>query len=1234
MKTRSPMAIFFVSQVLFGGFSVGSAQDWNEIQTIAEKSDFTATSTHAEVIEFQETLAELSPQVTNQEIGLTVNGRSMLATIVAKAPYQLGNHDDPRLRVLLLGNIHSGECAGKEGLLILMRELAQHSDHRWLDNMVVVFLPNYNADGNDRIGRNEIHRRGQMGPAAGMGLRENSQQLDLNRDFVKIDSPEGRSLVGLIDKLNPHLFIDCHTTNGSRHRYQLTYDVPHNPTAPAALKKFLRNDMMPAITRDLEKKGISTFYYGNFSRDQLAWKTYGHQPRYSTEYVGLRGRLSILSEAYSYISYKERIQATAAFVTQCLDYVDDHRIKVIQLLDGIQQQSRHNSTKAQLSLGAEVRPFKEKFKLKGYDGSSDTPKDHDVLFFGDYAATQSKTFPFGYVLSDQEGRVVDRLLMHGIKVFSLTATHQTKVDHFSITKYDRSPTSFQGHQMVTLDGKWETKEANLNQGDYFVPTDQPLGRLAGYLLEPQSDDGFSTWNFFDGSIDVGLNHPVTLLSTATRLPLVEVSQAIAKAKLTLAKIYGANGSGDRQKIPFGGQPPTELKWIDQHQYKTSWNGREVAVDAETGKLNAFELSPQFASSRLLKSGLRSNKVKLILQGKRINLIDAVVFNSQNDLYWVHRTDDLARQLTSDPIPEEWVTPSPDQKQLAFIKNNDLYRIDLETGKVLRVTTDGNENRLNGKLDWVYQEELFGRGNFKGFWWSPNSKNIAYLTLDQSSVNRYRVTDHIPVRQTHEVYPYPKAGDPNPVVGICIDGKKLNLEPLGLETPLISQVCWSPSNEVFFQIQNRIQNVIKLVKWAPGDPSSQVVVEETSPQGWLRSPGNPVWQNVNSKEFIWFTHRGGKRHIATYRNDGALVENGKGKTQRKDDALEVRSFEGLSEDAVYFTAAMATDATKIQLYRLGDTGDPVMITRPQFNHSIEFSPDLRYFFDTRSQTGTPSQTALMRSDGTFMRFIRPNLVDHLDYFDIVAPQYHRVPTRDGDQMDAMIIYPPDFDDSKKYPVIMHVYAGPQAPRVRKRWGGQSYLWHQMMAQRGFIIWMCDNRSATYRGLDKTYPIYQDLGRRELADIEDSLTWLKKQEGVDADRIGIWGWSYGGYMTGYAMTHSKSFKAGISGAPVTDWRNYDSIYTERYMGLPAENKKGYQDSSVINAAGNLHGRLLLIHGTQDDNVHISNTYQLIHALQEAGKEFDLMIYPKNRHGIRTPNPMRHLRQLMTDFFTKNL
>jgi dipeptidyl-peptidase-4 len=238
------------------------------------------------------------------------------------------------------------------------------------------------------------------------------------------------------------------------------------------------------------------------------------------------------------------------------------------------------------------------------------------------------------------------------------------------------------------------------------------------------------------------------------------------------------------------------------------------------------------------------------------------------------------------------------------------------------------------------------------------------------------------------------------------------------------------------------------------------------------------------------------------------------------------------------------------------------------------------------------------------------------------------------MEAMMIKPPDFDPSKKYPVWSYTYSGPQAPQVRNAWGGATFMWHQMLAQKGYIIWICDNRTASSKGVNSAWPGYKRMGELELQDLEDGFAWLKSQPYVDGSRIGMWGWSYGGFMTSFAMTHSQTFKIGIAGGSVTDWRNYDSIYTERLMDTPQNNPEGYRKTSPLLAAKNLHGKILLIHGAIDDNVHMANTIQFLYELQKAGKDVRLMVYPKSRHGVVDPLLLKHMRQMMTDYILANL
>jgi dipeptidyl-peptidase-4 len=288
----------------------------------------------------------------------------------------------------------------------------------------------------------------------------------------------------------------------------------------------------------------------------------------------------------------------------------------------------------------------------------------------------------------------------------------------------------------------------------------------------------------------------------------------------------------------------------------------------------------------------------------------------------------------------------------------------------------------------------------------------------------------------------------------------------------------------------------------------------------------------------------------------------------------------------------------------------------------------------SDATTPPQVRLHRADGGEERVIDANPATALTQFRLSKPEFVEVRTRDGFMMDAMMIKPPDFDPSRRYPVFQLTYAGPGTASVRNQWGGSTFMYHQLLAQHGIIVWVLDNRSASGKGAESQWPVYGRLGELELQDLEDGIAWLKRQSFIDPSRIVLHGWSYGGFMTAYALTHSTSWMGGVVGAPVTDWRNYDTVYTERYMKTPQNNPDGYRRTAPRFAASNLHGRMLLVHGTIDDNVHMQNSEQFAYELQRAGKPFEMMVYPRSRHGIADPRLNMHFRQAMFDFVMKTV
>ncbi|HEX6732992.1 MAG TPA: S9 family peptidase [Pyrinomonadaceae bacterium] len=709
--------------------------------------------------------------------------------------------------------------------------------------------------------------------------------------------------------------------------------------------------------------------------------------------------------------------------------------------------------------------------------------------------------------------------------------------------------------------------------------------------------------------------------------------------LTIDDIYDP-----QKKVNFSGTTPT-IRWLKNgtHYLLTNEASRRDVpriqkVNAATGEAVPFFDPAKMQAAFAALPGISSEAARQLANRGSYDMNPsetAVLINWANDLFYYELGSDRAIRLTSNPEEEIGEEFSPDGRMISFVRGNNLYVEDLSMQRRERaLTTDGSAKILNGRLDWVYQEELYGRGNFGAYWWSPDSTMIAYLRFDENPVPEFTVVDHIPYHQTVEVTPYPKAGDPNPIVKLgvvnAIGGSTRWIDTFKYqpEDMLISRVTWTPdSKKVVLQVQNREQTFLDLNFADAQDGKSVTVVHETS-KAWVAINDNPHWLKDGS--FLWQSERNGWNHFYHYTQDGKLVR------KVTDGKWEVANFSGLDEEKglLYFTSTqhshIAPNAYRVKLDGTGLT----RLTQSEGSHRIALSPSTNYFVDFWSDLNTPTQTRLFDTTGKVIRTINENKVDALKNYKLGAASLLQVKTRDGFEMEAMMIKPPDFNASKKYPVMVFTYAGPHAPQVRNSWGTLTYMWHQMLAQKGYIIWICDNRTASGKGLESTWPVYQNFGELELRDIEDGLAWLKGQPYVDDGRIGMWGWSYGGFMTSYALTHSKSFKMGIAGGSVTDWRDYDSIYTERYMKTPQNNPEGYKKSSPVHAAKDLHGKLLLIHGAIDDNVHMQNTVQFVYELQKAGKQFQLMVYPKSRHGVTDPLLLKHMRQMMTDFIVENL
>jgi dipeptidyl-peptidase-4 len=447
---------------------------------------------------------------------------------------------------------------------------------------------------------------------------------------------------------------------------------------------------------------------------------------------------------------------------------------------------------------------------------------------------------------------------------------------------------------------------------------------------------------------------------------------------------------------------------------------------------------------------------------------------------------------------------------------------------------------------------------------------------------------------------------------------------------IARVNWlTDSKHIAIQRLNRQQTVLDLLVADAASGETRTVLTEKD-QYWINI-SNDLRFLKDGKRFLWSSERSGYRHLYLYDLDGKeLAQLTKGE-------WEVSAVHAVDEakGLVYFTGT-AKSPLERHLYRVSLEGSAVSrITIHNGTHGVNMAPDASAFVDTYSDSLTPPRQDLARADGSLLRVINENKVAELADYHLSAPQFVSVKTHDGVQLNAVMIKPPDFDATRKYPVLVYTYGGPHAQVVLNAWGGNTALWHQSMAQKGYIIFSLDNRGSAGRGHVFEEPVHYRLGAQELSDQRDGVAYLKSLPFVDAGRIGIWGWSYGGHMTLHAMFEApEDFKAGFAGGPVTDWHFYDSIYTERYLGLLPQNEEAYRSSSPIERAGGLKGKLLIAHGTGDDNVHFANTLSLINKLIELGKYVEVMPFPGRGHGVSDPAARKVLMNRVTQFFLDNL
>jgi len=608
---------------------------------------------------------------------------------------------------------------------------------------------------------------------------------------------------------------------------------------------------------------------------------------------------------------------------------------------------------------------------------------------------------------------------------------------------------------------------------------------------------------------------------------------------------------------------------------------------------------------------------------------------QNTLgeYWVYDLDTERLTPVSPEGKQMFAKFSPDGSRVGFVRDNDLWVMDVASGQVTRLTHDGSATIINGTTDWVYEEEFDLRDAWR---WSPDGRRIAFWRFDQSAVGEFPLLDYMQLYEEPMELRYPKAGTPNSTVRIGVvdvaSGETTWIEPGAGEWEYIARMDWAgSSDELTFQRLPRWQNRIDVMIADARTGESRVLFSDTD-SAWVDVDDDMTWID-DGRRFIWSSERDGWNQLYLHDRDGSVVR------QITSGDWDVTAFHGVDEEAgwVYFSAAERSPLER-HLYRIRLDGTGMRrITREPGTHSVSMAPGGDHFIDVYSTAENPPVTRLHRADGTLVRELRENgqVRRNLASARVRSPEFFTMEAEDGTTLNGWMIKPPNFDASRRWPVLMYVYGGPGSQTVTDGWGGFRYLWHQLLAERGYIVASVDNRGTGARGRDFRKIVYQDLGAWESRDQVAAAQWLGSLPYVDRDRIGIWGWSYGGYMTALAMMKEGApFRAGISVAPVTDWRLYDTIYTERFMRTPQANPEGYERSAPTAHAARLEGDLLLIHGTGDDNVHYQNAVQLTDALIEAGKQFDLMFYPNRTHSIAGGNTRVHLFTLMTEWLAEHL
>jgi dipeptidyl-peptidase-4 len=715
-----------------------------------------------------------------------------------------------------------------------------------------------------------------------------------------------------------------------------------------------------------------------------------------------------------------------------------------------------------------------------------------------------------------------------------------------------------------------------------------------------------------------------LLSAVVLLVFSPVWAQETPSKITYEQAYL-----DKEPLLF--KPMTMASWLDDEYYllrerdEKTKTTRLFKVSVKSAEKNLF--LDYGALQRALPQGVMAEAPAEMSPD-----YSKFIYNFKNDLYLFLPKTETFRRLTATAEEEKNPRLSPDGRLVAYTRGNNLYALDLDNGLEYQVTADGSETILNGWASWVYFEEILGRrSRYAAFWWSPDSRKIAFLRFDDSPVPVFPLFRSTGVHGDLEKERYPKSGDPNPKV-------KLGIVELPANTTVwadfdedadhyVAWPIWLPgSDRLTVQWMNRGQDNIKIFFIDLKTGGKEEIFNEKQP-AWVEFFEDLTFFKEGNG-FLLRSDADGWQHLYSYDLMGKL------RTRLTEGPWQVRNI-GLVDEKngqVYFSADKG-NSTETHLFRVRlDGRDLERLTKDPGSHYCQVSPGGSYFFDMSTSVERPSKQDLYRSDGTWMRTIDSSEAPALQEYALAKKELFTIPTEDGYALPAYWILPPDFDPAKKYPVLFTIYGGPGAPTVSNSYPPLPSLY---LAQEGIIVMSVDHRSSGHFGKKGVALMHRNLGKWEMHDLIAAVKWLREKPFIDPTKIGITGGSYGGYTTCMALTYGADyFTHGIAVSSVTDWRLYDSVYTERYMDTPVENKEGYEFGSAVTHAKNLKGVLLLMHGDMDDNVHMQNTVQLIDVLMDQGKMFEFMVFPNQRHGFREATKRENANRRVVDFWFKHL